>query len=86
MTTTAKELRDATARGEGPLAKAADDEPVFLLRAQDNLAAELVHKWAIHAGLLVPAVDIDSRMGKKAAEAKAIAEAMDAWHTRRNPD
>ena len=43
---TAKELREATLRGEGPLAKAHDDEPVFLLRAQDHHAAELVDKWA----------------------------------------
>lgn len=86
MTITAKELREATLRGEGPLAKAHDDEPVFLLRGQDNLAADFVEKWSIHAGLLVPSVDIDSAMAKKVSEAKAIAEAMRAWPIRKDPD
>ena len=45
MTITAKELREATLRGEGPLANAADDEPVFLVRAQDNLSDGLVDGW-----------------------------------------
>jgi hypothetical protein len=85
MTITAKELRDATARGEGPLAMADDDEPVFLLRAQDNLAAELVGKWATLAGVMVPSVD-ENRMAKKIAEARAISEAMAAWPIHKNPD
>ena len=85
MSITAKELRDATARGEGPLAKAADDEPVFLLRGQDNLAADLVAIRSVQAGLLIPTCDVDG-FDKKVAEARAIAELMATWRTRKNPD
>ena len=84
---TAKELRDATARGEGPLAKAHDDEPVFLLRAQDCHAADLVEKWAIWVSAAVPATGSDGRaMHNKAGEARAIADLMRRWPIRKNPD
>lgn len=55
------------------------DEPVFILRAQDALAADMVEKWAIHARSV--GCDID-----KVNEAFAIAEEMRRWHTRKNPD
>ena len=45
----AKIERERAARGEGCLGKAADDEPVFILRAQDALAADLVELWGIRA-------------------------------------
>lgn len=82
---TAKELRDATARGEGPLAKAADDEPVFLLRGQDCLAAGLVEKWAILANAVLPTCGSQSLMDK-VNEAKLISEFMDKWPIHKNPD
>ena len=85
MTITARELREATLRGEGPLAKAHDDEPVFLLRAQDNLSDNLVDIWAIQASVMVPSVD-ENRTGKKIAEARQIADAMRNWPIRKNPD
>jgi hypothetical protein len=86
MTVTAKELREATLRGEGPLAKAHDDEPVFLLRGQDNLAAELVGKWATLASVMVPSIDENSVKAKKVAEARAISDAMHAWPHKKDPD
>jgi len=55
------------------------DEPVFILRAQDALAADLVEKWAIHARSVGCNHD-------KVLEAHAIAEEMRSWHTRKNPD
>lgn len=82
---TAKELREATLRGEGPLAKAHDDEPVFLLRAQDNLAAGLVEKWAIQASTGVPDVG-GGAAGKKVSEARLISELMYRWPIHKNPD
>lgn len=85
MTTTAKELREATAHGEGPLAKAHDDEPVFLLRGQDILAADLVEKWAIHASIMVPNSG-GKDMAKKVDEAKLIANLMRRWPIHKNPD
>jgi hypothetical protein len=85
MTMTAGDLREMTARGEGPLAKAHPDEPVFLLRAQDNLAADLVDTWAIQAGLLIETTG-SADFGHKVQEAKMIAELMRNWPVRKNPD
>jgi hypothetical protein len=85
MTITAKELREATARGEGPLAKAADDEPVFLLRGQDCHAAELVEKWAIWASSAIPHSG-GKPMQDKIAEAQLIADFMRRWPIHKNPD
>jgi hypothetical protein len=85
LTITAKELREATARGEGPLAKAHDDEPVFLLRGQDCHAADLVEKWAIWASSAIPAGGRGT-MGDKIAEARMIADFMRRWPIHKNPD
>jgi hypothetical protein len=76
---TAKEEREKVARGEGCLGKAHDDEPVFILRAQDIHAAELVMKWAIwcRAG---------NTPEDKVDEAFRIAEAMQDWPNRKQPD
>ncbi len=82
---TAKELREATLRGEGPLAKAHDDEPVFLLRAQDQNAAELVEKWAIWVSTAVPSAAGKS-MQDKVTEAYLIADLMRRWPIRKAPD
>jgi hypothetical protein len=53
------------------LAKVADDEPIFVLRAQDKSAPDLIRQWAAsnHATLA------DGRF----QEAHRIADAMDAW-------
>lgn len=75
---TASELRCNTAQGKGPLAKAHQEEPVFLLRAQDNLAADLVEVWAIRARSL--------GAHDKAHEAQQIADQMRRWHIHKNPD
>jgi len=66
-------------RGEGCLGKAHPDEPVFILRAQDALAADLVERWASEAqGVGCP--------WDKVLEARNLAEEMRRWHTRKNPD
>jgi len=59
--------------------KAADDEPLFVLRAQDSFAAPLIEHWigwAQESGV----------NGAKIAEAKALVELMYAWPKRRKPD
>lgn len=61
------------------IAKIPDDEPIFILRAQDALAAEMVERWAIHAR--AASVDHDKVMG-----AFAIAEEMLHWPKRKMPD
>jgi hypothetical protein len=43
---TKREVLMMANRGEGCLGKAADDEPVFVLRAQDLLSVSLVYRWA----------------------------------------
>lgn len=75
----AKIERENAAAGRGCLGKAADDEPVFILRAQDALAAELVELWAIRARAVGCPVD-------KVREAQDLAEAMFRWVPRKNPD
>lgn len=76
---TAKIERENAAKGKGPLGKAADDEPVFILRAQDELSADLVELWAIRAKMLGCHND-------KVNEAYALAEDMRAWPGQRVPD
>jgi len=72
----------ATKREElenGCFAKAADNEPIFVLRAQDRLAPALVREWAVQAeerGCPAP----------KVAEARALADKMENWVNRKNPD
>jgi hypothetical protein len=62
------------------LNKLPPDEPFFVLRAQDNLAADLVELWTLRA----------QQSGKcphdKILEAKNIVQEMRQWHTRKDPD
>lgn len=76
---TKKETLEQAARGEGCLGKAADDEPVFVLRAQDVLAAGRVDDWADHA-------ELQGSPPEKVAEARQLAEKMRAWPSRKLPD
>ena len=60
------------------LRKAADNEPIFVLRAQDALAPDAVRGWAFEA----------RRKGLSRAkfqEAMAVADAMEKWPHRRIP-
>ena len=55
------------------------DEPVFVLRGSDILAAEVVRDWAerARAAKVEPA---------KIVDALNIADAMDKWQTKKIPD
>lgn len=75
----AKIEREMAANGQGCLGKAADDEPVFILRGQDKFAADLVDEWARQARLM----GCDE---KKVVEAEQLAIAMRAWPTQKYPD
>jgi hypothetical protein len=69
----------ATKHNSVTLGKAQDDEPIFVLRAQDPLAPALVRRWADEAERAgCPAV--------KFIEARAVADAMEQWPTRKLPD
>lgn len=59
--------------------KIGDDEPVFVLRAQDCLSPMVVEYWAELAAKL----KVDPQ---KVLEAYRCAEAMKQWKTRRLPD
>ncbi len=79
--------RANAAAGKGCLGKAHDDEPVFILRAQDSLAADLVELWAIRAKTLMndPASQ-KSSLWDKIHDAEQLADAMRRWPIRKNPD
>ena len=69
----------ATKHNSVSLMKAEDDEPIFVLRAQDVLAAGVVRAWAEQA----------ARAGcgdAKVHEAREIADAMERWPIRKVPD
>lgn len=69
----------ATKLSNTSLAKAADDEPIFVLRATDPLAAETVRHWAAHA--LYRGVS-----PIKVQAALDLADEMHAWPTKKLPD
>jgi hypothetical protein len=59
-------------RNDGCLAKVADDEPIFVLRAQDRLAPGLIRRWA----------DLAETYGcpaGKVKEARELALQMEEW-------
>lgn len=61
------------------LDKCADNEPIFVLRAQDTLAPMVVEYWAeLAAKMQVPT--------SKVLEAFDCANAMRRWENRRIPD
>ena len=64
--------RDEIANPDSCLNRAGDDEPVFVLRAKDPLAAKLVEEWAARAVLAGLHDD-------RAREAYRYAQAMRAW-------
>lgn len=68
---TAKEEREMTSRGEGCLGKAADDEPIFVLRGQDRIMPILVSLWA----------DLAEAQGTitKVREARELLEYTKSW-------
>lgn len=59
-------------RGEGCLGRARLDEPLFVLRAKDPIAAAVVRQWV----LLARAGGLHS---EKLAEAELLADRMESW-------
>jgi hypothetical protein len=61
------------------LNKAADDEPIFVLRGRDILAAEVVRFWATIAQ--------DNKVSTgKVLDALTLADRMELWPHRKLPD
>ena len=70
--------RDELTNPKSCLNKAADDEPVFVLRAQDFTAPIVIREWLrINAGT----IPFD-----KAEEARQLIAAMENWPNRKIPD
>ena len=61
------------------LDKVLDNEPIFVLRAQDTLAPIVVHVW-------VSLAQSHGCPPEKIAAALACADAMENWPTRKLPD
>lgn len=79
---TKREVVEQLARGEGCLGKADDDEPIFVLRAQDVFAPSLVESWAMRVRRLDPDAE-------KSRSAYKVADAMLKWqanHKTKVPD
>jgi hypothetical protein len=71
--------RDEIAFHDSCLNKAADDEPIFVLRAHDALAPAVVRAWAtLAAGAGAPF--------EKFKSACDLAELMEKWPNRKLPD
>lgn len=60
------------------LHNAADDEPIFVFRAQDKTAPGFIRAWAAQNHALGMS---QSKVGK----ALQVADEMEAWHTRKMP-
>lgn len=58
---------------------AGSEEPIFVLRGQDKAAPATVRAWAAIADAL-------GAPPEKVAEARAIADAMEAWPFKKVPD
>lgn len=91
--------REELENPDGCLGKAADEEPIFILRGKDMIAPFLVRQWARHYAMLnSDAVNVgtelkpDIRMQVRQAcvakhnEALALADRMDKWIPRKVPD
>ncbi len=89
----AKIEKQMAAAGLGCLGRAADDEPVFILRAKDRFAPELVENWAAlverATSATVSGTGTVEGSRAKIKEARALAHNMRAWqemNTSKTPD
>lgn len=74
--------RDELANPASCINKADDDEPVFVLRAQDALAPDIVWEWVKQA-------ELHGVPPEKVREAERLASDMEAWqrtHVAKVPD
>lgn len=73
MATKAEELKT------GCLSRVEDEEPIFILRAQDILAPRIIEHWV----MLATNIGVNP---EKCKEALALAEQMRKWPKRKLPD
>jgi hypothetical protein len=65
--------RDELADPESTLNRAADEEPLFVIRAKDKLSASMVRQWAEAAAMT------GAHEPEKIQEARQLAEIMETW-------
>jgi hypothetical protein len=80
--------KDELADPNSCLNKSAADEPIFVLRAQDILASDIILKWAdMYRRLHAPAGAWKSERHRlKHNEALDIVDKFERWRERRIPD
>lgn len=62
------------------LNKAADDEPIFVLRANDEIAPQIVREWAsLYRARKADAGELTPERENKYREAMQLANQMEAW-------
>ncbi len=73
--------RDEVAIRTSCLNKSADNEPIFVLRAHDSIASDVVREWVILYQMKKTANGrrMDLREELKCAEAIVLADLMDSW-------
>jgi len=77
----------ATKHTDTCLQKAGDEEPIFVLRAQDQFAANIVRYWAkIYRENHEAHGTFNVKIEAKYVEALELAEKMEQWPTRKMPD
>jgi hypothetical protein len=74
--------RDEIANPNSCLNRAADDEPIFVLRANDELAAQMVRQWAelYFDTKKDDKFNITDAQRAKYREARALSNEMESWH------
>jgi len=77
--------RDELTNPNSCINKAEDDEPVFVLRANDELAAETVEVWATMYGVVKANNNggMTEAQVAKQCEARELAEKMRKWNRER---
>lgn len=65
--------RDELADPESTLNRAAEEEPLFVIRAKDKLSASMVRQWAEAAAMT------GAHEPEKIQEARQLAEIMESW-------
>ena len=81
--TTKREVIELANEGQGCLGKAGFDEPVFILRAQDRFAPDVIEAWAGKVEMA------KGGQTDKSRKARALAHQMRAWqalHSCKVPD
>lgn len=82
MATKRVELQNA----DGCFNRAAEDEPIFVLRANDELAASVVRVWADYYRTRKRAIhgSLSPQQNAKYQEALKLAQEMDDWRIQRD--